>query len=119
MYSIPEEFDIMVWNDATLEKVSFGANTIVFHFDRAPGVQTDGPLGLSTETRQFYYDEIFPVQDDMGLLRLLGQKVTLVSTDEERKNLSLEFENGYTLELLNNPEYESYFIQTEEGQLVM
>jgi hypothetical protein len=119
MYSIPEDFDITVWTDAKLWQVSFSANTIDLHFENAPGIQSEGPFALSTERKQFYYEVIFPVQDDMGLLKLLEQRVTLVSTDPERRNLSLEFESGYTLELISLEEYESYIIYTDASRLVM
>lgn len=119
MYSIPEDFDISVWLDTTLDQVSYTTNTVNFHFDKGPSLSSSAPLAIATEAKQFFYDEIFPVQSDMGLLVLLGQRVSLVSTDEERKNLSLEFENGYTLELINHPQYESYEIAFEEGHIVV
>lgn len=125
MYTIPINFDLNTLRGSIIIQICFTANTITFFFEKAGSfekigfINTEGSFAFLQKGKRSYYEEICPVQHDYGLLKLLEKKVIRAYTDEKRNDLTLEFEENMSLELIGNEVYESYTININGERIII
>jgi hypothetical protein len=118
MYTIPYDFDTKELQNEIVYQISFGLNYISLFIAKG-FIQFSGSFSFGIKSQIFEYDEIYPVQNDYGLLVLLEKKIKNVSINIDRTDLTLEFEEGYILNLIGSEEYESYIIQINDKELII
>jgi hypothetical protein len=114
MYSIPKDVDIKKLESATLIQICYSANTISLYFEEIGYVTTSGRFVITHNGIATYHEiSSIPITEDFGILKLMGKKVFHVFADEKSKNLNIQFEDNFVLELINDACYESFIISIE------
>ncbi|MBP6184082.1 MAG: hypothetical protein KA479_04025 [Saprospiraceae bacterium] len=109
MYKIPEDFNLNSIQNEEISQIAFGLNFITLFLSNG-FIQFSGSFSFFYSSRKHIYDEVFPVQNDYGLLKLLEKKIVKATINNERDALTLDFEEGIILELIGSKEYESFTI---------
>lgn len=119
MYKIPENFNINSLSNIVISQIAFGLNSITLYHNKG-FIQFSGGFSIRFGDQIIHHNEVYPVQDDFGLLKLLLEKaVTDVQTNEERNSLILEFENKITLVLIGNDQYESFTLNHNGREIIV
>lgn len=113
MYGLPKDFDGSFLVGRSLEMVCFAQYQIYLHFDENI---------LITVASAFSYKDDFvvavPVRES-ALMELVGSSV-LAATGDEDGTLSLLFNNGQTLKVLDTSKhYESYTIAHGSNEIII
>ena len=123
MYTIPKNFNLDNLKEATISQVAFSLNTISLFFDisfeNIGFITIEGFFSFSYGNKKSYYEEIYPIKKDFGLLKLLGKKVIQIQINKKRDVVILEFEDKIILELMSNEMYESYTIDINGSQIIV
>jgi len=91
MYKIPENFDVSEIINQVIFQIAFGLNFISLFFDKG-FIQFRGSFSFKSVFGFISYLEVYPVQDDLGFLRLLQKKITNIRINK-RNELRIEFED--------------------------
>ncbi len=118
MYKIPEDFNVNSIKNDIISQIAFGLNFITLFFSNGL-IQFSGSFSFLYDSRKHEYEEVYPVQDDFGLLNLLEKRIVQVSVNNERNVLILEFETGAILELISNKEYESFRLNIDGKEIIV
>lgn len=121
MYGLPKEFDATTLVGQLLVQVCFGVGQIQLHFDKS--------LTIAVTSAFWYRDSAASGPQRINipgshavqchLLQLLHRTI-LSARGDEFGTLTLEFDSGHTLELLDeNPAYEAYQIRIGEKLIVV
>lgn len=116
MYKIPENFDISVLKDEVINQIAFGLNFITLFFNKG-FIQITGSFSFTFSGKQKNYNEVYPVVNDFGLLRILEKKVTNVSLNANRDVFIIKLEDGLTLCLKGNEMFESFMINVNGQEI--
>ncbi|MFA6572077.1 MAG: hypothetical protein WCT77_12665 [Bacteroidota bacterium] len=116
MYKIPIELDLKIFLNTNIGQICNTVSTITFFFERNSEetgrvhigfINISGRFILEYKRKKNKYDT-FPLINCGLLLNLLEAIVIDIYTDSSRSELTIVFENGYKLTLINNEMYESY-----------
>ena len=119
MYKIPDYFKISCIKNNVISQIAFGINFITLFFNKG-FIQFSGSFSVQFNNQRFDYDEVYPVQNDYGLLKLLLEKeIVNVLTNERRNSLVLEFDGKIILELNGNEEYESFRLNLDGFEIIV
>lgn len=118
MYKIPTGFKSDILKGELISQITFGLNFIMFFFDKGY-IQLSGKFSVDFGNEKFYYEEVYPVTNDFGFLRLLEKSIIGTDIDANRNILTLVFEDAVTLHLIGNSEYESYKVKVNEEEFVV
>jgi hypothetical protein len=116
MYRIPENYNIDALIGETIFQIAFGLNFITLFFNGGY-IQLEGAFATTFDNNTREYDEVYPVKSDFGLLQLLEHKIVGVKVNSNRDVVSLLFENGSSLKLIGNENYESYVISLSNNEI--
>jgi hypothetical protein len=116
MYKIPETFDASALENETIFQIAFGLNYVSLYFNKGM-IQVSGSFSICYLEKQFTYDEVYPVENDFGLLRILEKKMVRLDISDDREELKIEFEGNTTLYLIANEMYESYLIVVNGNEI--
>lgn len=116
MYKIPENYNIHTLIGETIFQIAFGLNFITLFFNDGY-IQFEGAFATTFDNKTREYDEVYPVKNDFGLLKLLEYKIAQVNVNSDRDVLVLLFENGSSLKLIGNKNYESYVISLASNEI--
>lgn len=116
MYKIPETFDSSALVNETIFQVAFGLNYVAIYFNKGL-IQISGGFSIRYLEKQFTYDEVYPVENDFGLLRILEKKIVRLDISDDREELKIEFEGNTILHLTANEMYESYLIVIDGNEI--
>ncbi len=116
MYKIPTDFEFDSITGKTIDQIAFGSNVIVLYFNGGY-VQTSGSFELTIAEKTTEFEEIFPLTNDLGLLRLLDNEISEVLYASD--NFILKFCNGSKLVLKGMEAYETYSICIGERTVVV
>ena len=67
-----------------------------------------GSFSIIQNNRTHLYQEIYPVDQDYNLMPLLDKKITNTAISDAMDSLTILFENGTTLILYSDINYESF-----------
>jgi hypothetical protein len=118
MYRIPESFNLSDIKDETISQIAFGLNFVTVFFNRG-FIQFSGSFVLHVDGKRFDYVEVYPVKNDFGLLKLLEKKIVKVFTNDERNDLTIEFDTGIILQLKSVGQYESYTLNIDGQEVIV
>lgn len=118
MYKIPEDFYINSITNQAITQIAFGLNFVTLFFSIGL-IQFSGSFSFLCNGRKQQYQEVYPVQDDFGLLNLLEKRIVQVSVNKERNVLTLEFESGAILELISGKNYESFKLIIDGKEIIV
>lgn len=108
MYGLTKETDIGFLSDLELEQVCIGLYQVILHFDK------DVSICLECE-----YEVDSKINDVMGLVRLLGNRVVL-SINRGEGEIALQFSNGSVVVIQDsNLDTESYQIIAPGKQIIV
>ena len=116
MYQIPINFDASTLENQIVFQIAFGLNFITLFFDKG-FIQFSGSFSLRHSGQSFDYNEVYPLDNDLGLLKLLEKKITGVEINENRDILNVQFENESELRIIGNKFYESFLICINGNQI--
>lgn len=119
MYKIPENFNIKSLNNIVISQIAFGLNSVTLLHTKG-FIQFSGGFSIRFDDQSIHHNEVYPVQDDFGLLKLLLEKeITDVQTNEERNSLVLEIEKRITLVLFGNEQFESFTLNYDGREIIV
>lgn len=118
MYKIPEYLDISAIEGEAVNQIAFGLNVITIFFSKG-FIQIFGFFLFTHKNRKRYYEEIYPIKSDFGLLHILERKITNISVNGSRDVLTITFEGGSILELISAELYESFTITIDDKSVVI
>lgn len=120
MYKIPQTFDITKLQGRSVSGITFGLNIIHLSLDETFGsIEITGNFSIDNGHHTCIYEEIYPITDDMGLLKLLEKSITLITINESRDTLVITFEDNSILTLIGNEYYESYSIKIGRVEILI
>lgn len=118
MYKIPDDFNPISIKNEAITQIAFGINFItLFHSNGF--MQFSGRFSFQHNSQKYEYEEVYPVQNDYGLLVLLEKKIVQVKINNERNALTLEFEGGIIIELIGSNDYESYTLKIDDREILV
>jgi hypothetical protein len=117
MYKIPENFNISQLKGEVIFQIAFGLNFVSLFFDKGY-INIEGSFFISINNQKNQFN-VYPIQNDFGLLQLLEKKIIEAETNIERDRLVLLFENEYSIELVGDIGYESYTIRIGEDEIIV
>lgn len=112
MYKIPSDYDISVLTGDTINQIAFGSNFITLFFEKGY-LQFSGGFSFSVSGATVSYEEVYPVRDDFGLLRILEKEIYDVSIFSNREGFSIKFDGGIVLCVTSNEMYESFTLNID------
>jgi len=118
MYKIPNDLEIVKLKNELISQVCFGLNHIILFFSKG-SIQISGSFSVCINGVTFSYLEVYPVNNDFGLLHLLEKRIVNVNIKDERTSLRLEFEGGIILNLKSNELYESFEINFDGRRVII
>jgi hypothetical protein len=118
MYKIPEDFDTAILKGTLFNQITFGLNSIILSFNEG-FIQFSGGFSFTCAGKSQSYDEVYPVKTDSGLLSILDKKITEVSINNDRNELTIRFENECELCLYGSDLYESFEINIGERRIII
>ena len=118
MYRIPDDFNLINIKNEVIIQIAFGLNFITLFFSKG-FIQFSGSFSFYDKGQKYDYEEVYPVQDDYNLLKLLEKKITQVITNEDRNVLILEFEDKIILKLIGSESYESYTLNIDGKEIII
>jgi hypothetical protein len=119
MYKIPLNFDVKSLEGKEVQQIGYASNVITIYFTDGGFIQIMGPFSLIHNNNVVKCNEIYPLNNDYGFLKLLDKKILESKSNEERDELSVKFENDYTLILESNDFYESFFIKFGREEILI
>ena len=102
MYKIPLDFDVNKIKNTILTQICYCPNCIFLYFDNVGIINIWGNLKVSFDKNESFYNEIFPIKNDFGMLSFLECKVFDISIGANREALKLVFDNNGFIELIGN-----------------
>ena len=111
MYTLPNDFDVSIFNGRILELVCFAQYSVSLHFNDNLFITVEGKLEYQRSSRHGTgnVDINAPIFES-GLRSLLGRSVSEAKAFEDG-TLELTFINGATVNILgDNGPYESYHL---------
>ncbi len=118
MYKIPEEFKISEIINEEINQIGFGLNYVTLFYNKG-FIQFSGSFSFQHSGRKDDFNEVYPVKDDFGLLKLLGKKITQIKTNDGRNILILWIDHNIILKLIGSKEYESYIINIHGKEVIV
>ncbi len=118
MYKIPENYNTSALKGQVIFQIAFGLNFISLFFDKGY-IQFEGRFSITIGSQTHEFDEVYPINNDCGLLQLLEKSIIGVDVNKNRNILTLLFEKGLTLKLIGNPMYESFRIKIDEFEILV
>jgi hypothetical protein len=109
MYTIAQELKLNALQGTVVQQICFSLNTVCIYFEDKGYIQINSSFIIKSKDIVGRYD-VYPITCDNGLLQILEKKVIKICADENKKNLILEFEEGISLELINDELYESFTV---------
>ena len=67
-----------------------------------------GAFSILYDNKTYSYQEIYPIDQDYNLLLLLDKKIMNIDISDTRDSLMILFENGMSLTLYSDANYESF-----------
>jgi hypothetical protein len=113
MEKVPPSFNIEKLLNKELTGICFSSNTISIYFTTIGSIVIYGSFSFDFENEVHEFDEIYPIDDDFRLLKLLGQSVISINLNDDRTNVCFIFSNHAILELFGNSHYESFEINID------
>ena len=118
MYPIPKDINLQIFKGLIVQQICFTINTINIFFGNKNDIQINGGVAIKRKQQEeFTRFELYPVSCDMGILKLLEKKVLAIYPHDN--NLMIEFEDDYSIELINNEHYESFEIYIEGERTII
>lgn len=118
MYGLPATFDASVLVGKELDEVCFTVNTITFSFKEDVLITVMGSFIHRDKQSTTINKQSVPVSSS-SLMSLVGKAVQLAEARQDG-TLSLHFEAGHTLVLLDDSqEYESYIIRIGDEETIV
>lgn len=114
MYKLPLDFDLSKLNGAIVQQICYAANNISIMLDSSRYINFEGQFILTEQNGRENKFDVYPVKDDLGILKLLEQKIEEVSASKLTNNLFILFENRMSLTILASDSYESYTIKIDD-----
>jgi len=102
----------------TITQLLFGSNFISLIFENGY-IQINNGFSLKVQNVYSIHDEIFPINNDFGLLILLEKKIIEVKITSENSTLILFFENEIELSLFKDIMYESYEVFFKGDRIII
>jgi hypothetical protein len=116
MFKIPLDFNVKKIINERIIQIAFSLNSVSLFFEKGY-IQFSGKFSYEKNGALKEFNEVFPAKNDFGLISLLEKQIQNATTNSERTNLKLEFENGDILLLYGTPEFESYSIKIENSMI--
>ncbi|MEO8820891.1 MAG: hypothetical protein ABI374_08630 [Ginsengibacter sp.] len=116
MYKIPENSDLSTIKNQVISQIAFTLNFITIFFDKG-FIQFSGGFSFNFSDQSNIYDEVYPVKNDLGLLRILEKKITNIDINNNRDKLTIHFEDKSELCLIGNKFYESFIINCNGNEI--
>jgi|APSaa5957512576_1039674.scaffolds.fasta_scaffold225922_1 hypothetical protein len=116
MYGVPAEIDLSPFSDTILEMVSLGQYQITLHFNSEASITIEGAWELADKNatiidQSLNRDQQPSERESYKIHACIGQRV-IKATAEPPRSILLNFENGYSLRIIDDSEqYESFHIQ--------
>ena len=119
MYGLPKGFDAKIFVGKRLDRITFAQYIVFFGFDDDLAVNLESSFVLEDQSGKHVQKQAAPIGSS-EVMSLIGKTVKWAAS-EESGTLALGFEDGETLRFLddNAPQYESYIIETSEGQIIV
>ena len=118
MYKIPIDIDILKLQNDVVSQITFGMNYILISFNKG-SIQFSGSFLFQFESKIYQRDEVYPVDFDFGLLKLLEKKIKNIFCNKERTSLTIEFEGNLVLFLKSDEMYESFEINIDGRRVIV
>lgn len=118
MYKIPIEFNIDKLKGEVITQIAFGLNFITLFFNQGI-IQFSGTFTIHFRHRKIYYQEVYPVINDFGLLKLIEKSIVGVEVNDYRNILTLIFEDEIKLQLTGNDNYESFRVKINDKEIIV
>ncbi len=118
MYRIPETFDGNCLVNEIISHITFGINFITLSINKG-FIQFSGSFAFNSKGKMVTQAEVFPVENDYGLLIILEKKIIRAIVNVERNELEIEFEGNNKLLLSSNEFYESFHLKINELEFIV
>ncbi|MDQ1267169.1 MAG: hypothetical protein QG635_2323 [Bacteroidota bacterium] len=119
MYKIPVNYNIDELLGSSITQICFCSNLIHVILSNNIYIEIMGSFTLKIDERSKYYEEIYPITNDFGLLNLLDKEIKKVNTNNKRETLQLEFEEQMHLICHGNEYYESFIISINGSEIIV
>ena len=117
MYTISNNYDLQRLKGASVQQICFTKNTISLLFEGDRFITFEGRFCLIDDSGVEKDFSVYPVYNDLGLLKLIEQKIEKVNTNVKRTDLILQFDNEHTVILYGDENYESYIIRIGDDEV--
>jgi|GEM_PF-2517737 len=117
MYTLSKEFDFTRLQGAVVQQICFSKNNISLLLEKIGYITIEGRFTLSDDRGNKFDFEVYPVDKDFGLLKLIEQKIEKVATNEMRTDIIFTFDDGHVLVLIGDENYESYSIRVDNDEI--
>ena len=107
MYEIPKEFDSQALIGKPIVQICYTINSVCLYWDGGY-IQIMGAFSILYDNKTYSYQEIYPLDQDYNLLLLLDKKIMNIDISDTRDSLMILFENGMSLTLYSDANYESF-----------
>lgn len=118
MYKFTSDFDYSLFVGQSIDEISFTKGTVLLIFQTIK-LQLSGSFGLKINNQQTDFDEIFPIESDFQLLKILDKKIVSYSVSNDLDKLELIFSDNIILTLNNNPKYECFDIYHNSNRYII
>jgi len=108
MYKIPIDFKIKKLLNSTLNQVCFSSNCISLFFEENMSINIWGGIKISIDNQFTFYEEIFPIRNDLGINNFIDSTITNLKINDNREILQIFFGQIGFIELIGNENFESF-----------
>lgn len=119
MLPIPEDMDLSILRECKVSEVCYAQDGITVHFGLNAYITINGYFAFRHGKQRHEYYKITPVENDYGLLKLLGAEVREVYMSNNRDSMTIEFADDNRLELMGHMIEDSYTIHILDKEAIV
>ena len=117
MHKLSKEFDAKALISKTIVQVCYTINSVCIYWDGGY-IQIMGSFSVLYNNKTYLYQEIYPIDQDYNLLLLLNNKIMNTDISDAMDSLTILFENGMSLTLYNDANYESFEVNINSERTI-
>lgn len=119
MYKIPHEYNVNKLTKSILTQVCYTKSTISIYFGILGYITIWGNLTISFKNNLSFYNELYPIKNDLNLLNFLECEVTNITINNDRDTLKLYFDEIGFLEIMGDEFYETFSINIDNDEILI
>lgn len=122
MYKLDATFDHISLLDSIVVSVSYFVSEIRILFSnnsKYKEIVIFGSLCIEIKGEKRHFNEIYPINEDYGLLNIIDRKVTEVKINDSRTELSIFFGEHIVISIENDDFFETLHIRDGDGKTLI